>query len=62
MTDFAESPQLSDVIAVLEGMYNPRWARDWDAVGLAVGDPSAKVSKVLLAVEAAPLVIEEALT
>jgi dinuclear metal center YbgI/SA1388 family protein len=61
VTDLAESPLLSDVIAVLEGMYDPRWARDWDAVGLTVGDPSAKVSRVLLAVEAAPPVIEEAL-
>jgi len=61
VTDLAESPLLSDVMTVLESMYDPRWARDWDAVGLTVGDPSAKVSRVLLAVEPGPTVIDEAL-
>ena len=32
-------PALADVVAVLEQMYDPPWARDWDAVGLVCGDP-----------------------
>ena len=62
MTTEAPSPTLADVVAVLERMYDPRWARDWDAVGLVCGDPESPVRRVLLAVDPAPPVIEEALT
>ena len=61
MTNEASSPSLAEVIAVLERMYDPAWARDWDAVGLVCGDPAAPVRRVLLAVDAAPPVVEEAL-
>lgn len=61
MTVQADAPQLSEIIRVLEGMYDPRWARDWDSVGLAVGDPDQPVGRILFAVEPAPAVIEEAL-
>jgi dinuclear metal center YbgI/SA1388 family protein len=43
-------------------MYAPSWARDWDAVGLVCGEPGAPVRRVLLAIDPAPSVIEEALT
>jgi dinuclear metal center YbgI/SA1388 family protein len=62
VTTEAPSPTLADVVAVLERMYDPRWAREWDAVGLVCGDPEAPVRRVLLAVDPAPPVIEEALT
>lgn len=62
MTIETSPPRLSDVVAVLESMYDPRWARDWDAVGLVCGDPAAPVRRVLLAVDPSPSVIEEALT
>jgi dinuclear metal center YbgI/SA1388 family protein len=62
VTTEAPSPTLADVVAVLERMYDPRWARDWDAVGLVCGDPDAPVKRVLLAVDPAPTVVEEALT
>jgi dinuclear metal center YbgI/SA1388 family protein len=52
---------LAGVVTVLEQMYDPAWARDWDAVGLVCGDPAAPVRRVLLAVDPAPSVIEEAL-
>jgi dinuclear metal center YbgI/SA1388 family protein len=42
-------------------MYDPGWARDWDAVGLVAGDPAQPIRRVLLAVDPAPSVIEEAL-
>ncbi len=44
-------PTLRDVVAVLDGLYDPRWADDWDAVGTVAGDPDAAVGKVLFAVD-----------
>jgi dinuclear metal center YbgI/SA1388 family protein len=54
-------PVVADVIGVLEQMYDPAWARDWDAVGLVCGDPQAPVRRVLLAVDPVTSVIDEAL-
>ena len=34
-------PTLAEVVAALEARYDPRWAEDWDAVGLVCGDPDA---------------------
>ena len=51
MTTEAPSPTLGNVVAELERMYDPRWARDWDAVGLVAGDPEQPVAKVLFAVD-----------
>jgi dinuclear metal center YbgI/SA1388 family protein len=61
VTNEPSAPSLADVVTVLERMYDPSWARDWDAVGLVCGDPSAPVRRILLAVDPAPSVIEEAL-
>jgi len=52
---------LSQVIAVLEQLYDPAWARDWDAVGLVCGDPQAPIRRVLFAVDPTQAVVEEAL-
>src|SRR4051794_26044257 len=41
-------------------MYDPAWARDWDAVGLVCGDPAAPVRRVLLAVDPVESVVDEA--
>ena len=57
----ARIPVVADVIGVLEQMYDPAWARDWDAVGLVCGDPQAPVRRVLLAVDPVASVIDEAL-
>jgi dinuclear metal center YbgI/SA1388 family protein len=62
VTSEASTPSLADVVSVMERMYDPSWARDWDAVGLVCGDPVAPVRRVLLAIDPAPSVIEEALT
>ncbi|MCW2838616.1 MAG: Nif3-like dinuclear metal center hexameric protein [Aeromicrobium sp.] len=51
---------LRDVVAVLDRLYDPLWADDWDAVGTVVGDPDAEVAKVLLAVDPVQAVVEEA--
>ena len=59
----SESPaSLADVVSELERMYDPTWARDWDAVGLVCGDPAATVRRVLLAVDPSPSVVEEAVS
>src|SRR5918912_1720325 len=42
-------------------MYDPAWAREWDAVGLVCGDPAAPVRRVLLAVDPVEVVVDEAL-
>jgi dinuclear metal center YbgI/SA1388 family protein len=54
-------PALADVVRVLEQMYDPAWARDWDAVGLVCGDPDAPVRRILLAVDPVAAVVDEAL-
>jgi dinuclear metal center YbgI/SA1388 family protein len=50
-----------DVVALLEQRYPPELASDWDAVGLACGDPDATVSRVLFAVDPVAEVVDEAL-
>lgn len=52
---------LAEVVADLDALYDPRWAQDWDAVGLVCGDPQARVTKVLLAVDPVRDVVDEAL-
>jgi dinuclear metal center YbgI/SA1388 family protein len=52
--------RLADVLAVLDRLYDPRWAADWDAVGLVTGDPEQAVRRVLLAVDPVQAVVDEA--
>ncbi|WP_394847755.1 Nif3-like dinuclear metal center hexameric protein [Pendulispora brunnea] len=49
-----------DVVAVLEGIAPTRFAEPWDNVGLLLGDPSASVSRVLLAIDCTEAVADEA--
>jgi putative NIF3 family GTP cyclohydrolase 1 type 2 len=53
-------PRLADVVALLHGWYPPGTADEWDAVGLAAGDPGADVRRVLLAVDPVLPVAQEA--
>jgi len=53
-------PTLRDVVSVLDGLYDPRWADSWDAVGTVAGDPDAEVTKVLFAVDPVQAVVDEA--
>ncbi|MEP7019937.1 MAG: Nif3-like dinuclear metal center hexameric protein, partial [Pseudonocardiales bacterium] len=55
-------PRLADLIAVLDGWFDPSWAESWDAVGLVCGDPSEPVERVLLAVDAVPSTVAQALS
>ena len=54
------SVRLGDLVEVLDGLYPPSWAQDWDAVGLVCGDPDALVRRVLLAVDPVGPVVTEA--
>ena len=45
---------------LVHGWYPPETADDWDAVGLAAGDPGAEVRRILLAVDPALPVAREA--
>ena len=52
-------PSLADVVAVLDRLYPPELAADWDAVGPVCGDPQAPVRTVLLAVDPVDAVVDE---
>jgi dinuclear metal center YbgI/SA1388 family protein len=52
---------LRDVTALMDRWYPPSLASDWDAVGLVCGDPEQPVRRIMLAVDPAPPVVEEAL-
>ena len=54
-------PRLADLIAVLDGWFDPRWAESWDAVGLVCGDPDEPVERILLAVDAVPATVTESI-
>jgi dinuclear metal center YbgI/SA1388 family protein len=51
---------VSDVAAVLHGLYDPGTAESWDAVGLVAGDPAAAVRRIMFAVDPVQSVIDEA--
>jgi dinuclear metal center YbgI/SA1388 family protein len=53
--------QLRDVTALMDDWYPPALASGWDAVGLVCGDPEQPVRRMMLAVDPAPAVVEEAL-
>ncbi|HEU4512428.1 MAG TPA: Nif3-like dinuclear metal center hexameric protein [Nocardioidaceae bacterium] len=55
------SVQLRDVTALMDRWYPPSLASDWDAVGLVCGDPEQEVRRIALAVDPAPVVVDEAL-
>ena len=55
------NPSLTDVVSVLDVLYPPALAADWDAVGLVCGDPAEPVRSVLFAVDPVAVVVEEAI-
>lgn len=55
-----QPPTLGEVVTVLDGVYDPRWAESWDAVGLVTGDLDQPVRRVLLAVDPVQAVLDEA--
>jgi dinuclear metal center YbgI/SA1388 family protein len=53
-------PTVAQVVDRVHGWYPPETADDWDAVGLAAGDPAAAVRRILLAVDPVLPVAREA--
>lgn len=51
---------MAGVVDAFERRYPSAWAEPWDTVGLTCGDPAARVTRVLLAVDPAPAVLAEA--
>lgn len=51
---------LREIVALLDTLYRPEWADDWDAVGTVVGEPDAEIAKILLAVDPVKAVVDEA--
>lgn len=52
--------RLSDIIAVLEALYPPDSAEEWDQVGLVCGEPETEVARILFTVDAVPEVVQQA--
>lgn len=53
--------QLNDLLTVLEEIAPTRYAEPWDNVGLLVGDPIQRISKVMLTIDYTPEVAAEAM-
>jgi len=54
--------RVAELVRLLEQRYPLSWAEDWDRVGFVLGEPDAPVTKVLLAVDCDPAVVQEAVT
>jgi len=52
---------LQNVLDAIERLWPARGAEEWDAPGLLSGDPSAGVSRILLAVDAVAATVDEAI-
>lgn len=52
---------LGDIITEIEALWPTSFAESWDSVGLAVGDPQAPVSSILMALDPMDAVIDEAI-
>jgi dinuclear metal center YbgI/SA1388 family protein len=59
-SDMTSAVTVHDVVAALESAYPRALAESWDAVGLVCGDRTEPVSRVLLAVDPVPEVVEDA--
>ena len=54
-------PKLSDILGIINKISPAGLAESWDNPGLQVGDPMAEVSRIMVALDATPAVIEAAL-
>jgi dinuclear metal center YbgI/SA1388 family protein len=51
---------VGDWLRVLDDLYPPSWAEEWDASGLQVGDPDRPADRALVALDPTPEVVREA--
>ncbi len=59
--DRMQQAKLSDLIGIISKIAPPSLAEDWDNVGLQVGDPSAEVRRVMVALDPCPAAVDEAI-
>lgn len=52
--------RIQDLLGLLNGLYPPALAEDWDNVGLQVGDPTAEVNRVMICLDADTAAIKKA--
>lgn len=53
--------RIQDIVGLMNTLYPPILAEEWDNVGLQVGDPGASVSRVAVALDPSPVAVEEAI-
>jgi dinuclear metal center YbgI/SA1388 family protein len=56
-----KTPKLSDIVGMINKMSPTDLAESWDNPGIQVGDPTAEVSRIMVALDATPAVIDSAL-
>jgi dinuclear metal center YbgI/SA1388 family protein len=56
-----KTPKLSDILGIINKISPAGLAESWDNSGLQVGDPTAEVSRIMVALDATPAIIESAL-
>src|SRR6266545_3007126 len=54
-------PTLASVVGFLDDLYPPAWAEEWDRVGLVVGEPDARLRRMLCVVDCVPQTVAEAI-
>jgi len=52
--------RIQDLIGLLNGLYPPALAEDWDNVGMQVGNPQALVERVLIALDPSEQAVQKA--
>ncbi len=55
-----KTARLADVVGIINGLCPPHLAEEWDNVGLQVGDPAAKIEKILVCLDAEEIAVEAA--
>ena len=56
-----KTARLADIIGLLNRLFPPDLAEDWDNVGLQVGDPKAIINTILVCLDAEKIALDEAL-
>jgi dinuclear metal center YbgI/SA1388 family protein len=54
-------PQVSDIIGIINKIAPFGFAEEWDNSGLQVGDPTARVSRIMVSLDAGPEALEAAI-
>ncbi|SHI94155.1 dinuclear metal center protein, YbgI/SA1388 family [Malonomonas rubra DSM 5091] len=52
--------RLADLVGLLNGLYAPSLAEDWDNVGLQLGDPTTEIERILVCLDAEERALDEA--